>query len=218
MDMAKNNSAFFFIILFFIRLSCSIIEPLNNPRWRESGSSEFGFNSPIFVATDFAVANEAVSFDSLFRVKEVVLVPERTWLVRPKRASGNHSALGDSYFVGSRNSLWQDSEKKDDHPENVAGRVSASAKIRTKIFSLSTPATTAIVLANARTLANGSFQFTFAGAPGTAFTALATTNASLPLNSWTVIGAATEDSPGHFQFTDSQTPNYPQRFYRVRSP
>ncbi len=35
---------------------------------------------------------------------------------------------------------------------------------------------------------------------------------------WTVLGAPTEASPGQFQFTDLQAPNYPLRFYRIRSP
>ena len=83
---------------------------------------------------------------------------------------------------------------------------------------LLTTATTTIVLTNPAMLGNGSFQFSFASTPGAAFTALATTNVSLPLNNWTVLGAATEVSPGRFQFIDTQAPNNPRRFYRVRSP
>ena len=37
----------------------------------------------------------------------------------------------------------------------------------------------------------------------------------LPLSSWTVLGAPTEAPAGQYQFTDSQTTNNPQRFYRV---
>jgi hypothetical protein len=40
----------------------------------------------------------------------------------------------------------------------------------------------------------------------------------MPLSNWTTLGAATEVSPGQFQFTDPQATNTPQRFYRVRSP
>jgi hypothetical protein len=64
--------------------------------------------------------------------------------------------------------------------------------------------------------ANGSFQFTFAAAPGSTFTALATTNISLPLTNWTTLGTPVEISPGLFQFTDSQAPANSQRFYTVR--
>jgi len=66
--------------------------------------------------------------------------------------------------------------------------------------------------------ANGFFEFGFTGTPGASFVALATTNLSLSLSNWTVVGTPTEISPGQFQFTDLQAPNNPQRFYRVRSP
>jgi hypothetical protein len=79
------------------------------------------------------------------------------------------------------------------------------------------PATTAVLLTDPATLENGSFQFSFSSTPGAAFTALTTTNASLPLNDWTVLGAVTEVSPGRFQFTDSQAPGNSGRFYRVRN-
>lgn len=57
----------------------------------------------------------------------------------------------------------------------------------------------------------------FTGAPRASFIALATTNLSLSLSNWTVLGTATEVSPGQFQFTDPTAPLAPQRFYRVRS-
>ncbi|MGH7953347.1 MAG: hypothetical protein ACREFE_15745 [Limisphaerales bacterium] len=49
---------------------------------------------------------------------------------------------------------------------------------------------------------------------------LARPNVAAPLNTWSNLGPATETPPGsgQFQFTDHQTPNYPQRFYRVQSP
>jgi hypothetical protein len=64
----------------------------------------------------------------------------------------------------------------------------------------------------------GAFQFNFVNTPGVGFTALCTTNLSLPMSDWTVLGSVTEVSAGQFQFTDLQATNSPQCFYRVRSP
>jgi len=67
-------------------------------------------------------------------------------------------------------------------------------------------------------LPGGAFQFGFTNTSGLGFTVLATTNLSLPLTNWTVLGAPVEGPPGHYQFTDPQATNSPTRFYRVRSP
>jgi GH25 family lysozyme M1 (1,4-beta-N-acetylmuramidase) len=65
---------------------------------------------------------------------------------------------------------------------------------------------------------SGGFQLSLTNIPGTHFTVLTSTNVSVPSTNWQVIGAASEISPGHYQFTDSQKTNFPQRFYRVRWP
>jgi hypothetical protein len=65
---------------------------------------------------------------------------------------------------------------------------------------------------------NGSFLLSFTNTPGASFTVLATTNISLSLSNWSVLGAATESPAGQFQFTDAQSAAHPGRFYRVRSP
>ena len=64
----------------------------------------------------------------------------------------------------------------------------------------------------------GAFQFGFTNTPNSTFTVLASSNVSLPLNNWPALGSATETSPGHYQFSDPQATNSPQRLYRVRSP
>jgi len=46
---------------------------------------------------------------------------------------------------------------------------------------------------------------------------LATTPLALTTSDWTVLGIATEISPGQFRFADTQATNNPSRFYRVRS-
>lgn len=65
---------------------------------------------------------------------------------------------------------------------------------------------------------NGVFQGFFTNITGGAFSSLATTNPAQPLTNWTSLGSVTEISPGHFQFTDPQAPNYFRRFYRVSAP
>ncbi len=73
-------------------------------------------------------------------------------------------------------------------------------------------------LLNPQVLANGSFQFAFTNLPGLSFTVVTATNLALPLSNWTVLGPATELTPGHYRFTDPGATNQPLRFYRVRWP
>jgi GH25 family lysozyme M1 (1,4-beta-N-acetylmuramidase) len=68
------------------------------------------------------------------------------------------------------------------------------------------------------TLDGSGFHLSFTNVPGTHFTLLSATNASLPLSTWTVVGAVTEVAPGQFQVTDGQATNFPRQYYRVRSP
>jgi hypothetical protein len=74
------------------------------------------------------------------------------------------------------------------------------------------------IVVNKTSYTNGAFQFAFSGTQGGNFAVITTTNASLPPNQWTVVGAVTETSSGQFQFTDTQALNHSQRIYRVRSP
>ncbi len=73
------------------------------------------------------------------------------------------------------------------------------------------------VIGPARKLSDGSFGFVFQGHPGAAFEVLTTTNLSLPLTDWTVLGRPAEIAPGRFQFGDPQAANLPRRFYHLRS-
>jgi hypothetical protein len=66
------------------------------------------------------------------------------------------------------------------------------------------------------TLGNGSFQINFTNTPGTTYTILASTNLSLSVSNWTVLGTTTETAAGQFQFTDSQATTNKLRFYRAR--
>jgi hypothetical protein len=75
-----------------------------------------------------------------------------------------------------------------------------------------------IKLSKPTVLSSGALQFSFVENLGLSFTVLASTNASSSTATWSAVGAATEAAPTQYQFTDTQATNYPQRFYRVRSP
>ena len=75
-----------------------------------------------------------------------------------------------------------------------------------------------IRLNNLVMLSDRAFQFAFTNTPGLGFSVHCTTNPSLPLTSWTLLGSATEVSPGQFQFADPQAISNLNRFYRVSSP
>jgi Galactose oxidase, central domain/Kelch motif len=77
---------------------------------------------------------------------------------------------------------------------------------------------TAIQPINAINLSNGVFQFAFTNTPGASFNVFGTTNLSQPFSNWIGAGSVTEISSGHYQFNDAGTTNYPNYFYRVRSP
>lgn len=64
-------------------------------------------------------------------------------------------------------------------------------------------------------MANGDFQFSFTNTPGMGFVVLSSTNLSLSVTNWTILGAPTENPAGHYQFIDSQAANHRERFYRV---
>jgi len=74
-------------------------------------------------------------------------------------------------------------------------------------------------LAIAQLLNNGSLQISFTNNPGvTNFTVLTSTNITIPLTNWTVLGVASNSGPGQFQFTAPPSSADKTRFYSVRSP
>lgn len=85
-----------------------------------------------------------------------------------------------------------------------------------KVYAFTVPMPP-IVLTNWTVLSDGAFQFGFANTSGLSFTVYGTTNISLSFSNWTQLSAATEISPGQFQFTDT-TGMKQERFYRVSSP
>jgi hypothetical protein len=66
---------------------------------------------------------------------------------------------------------------------------------------------------------DGSFLLAFTNMSGAPFTVLGSSDVSLDLSNWHVLGQATEILPGQFQFIDPQPAgSNDTRFYRVRSP
>jgi hypothetical protein len=61
-------------------------------------------------------------------------------------------------------------------------------------------------------------QFSFTNTPSAVFTVVSTTNLSVPLRNWTVVGNPVESPPGMYQFTSQPTTNNTQIFYGVVSP
>jgi hypothetical protein len=66
--------------------------------------------------------------------------------------------------------------------------------------------------------ASAQFQLQFTGPIHSTYTVLSTTNVALPLGNWLPLNPVIETSPGQYQFTDTNAPADPQRFYDVRSP
>lgn len=60
--------------------------------------------------------------------------------------------------------------------------------------------------------ANGQFHLEFVAAGGSSYDVLVSTN----LIDWTAAGLAIEITPGHFEFTDAESPSLPTRFYELR--
>lgn len=65
--------------------------------------------------------------------------------------------------------------------------------------------------------ANG-VAVTMTNTPGALFTLLGSTDITLPVDNWEVLGPMPEISPGQFQWTDADSFNYELRFFSVRSP
>ncbi len=69
----------------------------------------------------------------------------------------------------------------------------------------------------AQILNNGELQLTFNGSPNKTYTVLGTTNLAIPLSNWTVLGTATGNGSGSFQFSAPAVTNYPQQYFIITS-
>ena len=68
------------------------------------------------------------------------------------------------------------------------------------------------------TMTSAGAQLTVTNAPGVTFTVLGTTDLTMPVGSWDVLGPMTEIAPGQFQWTDPDYASYDFRFFSLRSP
>jgi hypothetical protein len=83
------------------------------------------------------------------------------------------------------------------------------------------PPPVAPALSGSAVAGNGSFQLSFTNMPGYTFTILGTTNLSLAVTNWTVLGQVTDTPPGSgsYKFVDSgAATNKTHRYYRVSWP
>jgi len=80
------------------------------------------------------------------------------------------------------------------------------------------PTPSPIFLLNNLTRGPNGFHFAFTNVAGTHFTVFGSTNLSIPVSNWSVLGAAVEGPAGTFQFTDTNAITDVRGFYRVRSP
>jgi hypothetical protein len=115
---------------------------------------------------------------------------------------------------------WQSSAPHDSFdafvPAGVQLVFSYADSATLDILGYNSPPVTAPHLAGAH-LINGNFQITFTNGSNAFFSVMSATNVALAATNWTLLGAPTQTSPGHYQFTDtSATGKF--RFYRVSSP
>jgi hypothetical protein len=67
-------------------------------------------------------------------------------------------------------------------------------------------------------LSGGALEFTFTSTPSLTFTVLVTTNLTLPLSQWQILGYPTESPVGHYQFTDLSPATNAALYYTVIQP
>jgi len=82
------------------------------------------------------------------------------------------------------------------------------------VTPVNAPTTFPTTLINPVRLSDGRFQFSYTNTSGFSGTVYASTN----LTDWVSLGAATQVSPGLYQFTDSGAAAFRQRFYKLRTP
>lgn len=100
----------------------------------------------------------------------------------------------------------------------ATGGLPANNDLSTGTAELYTTQEPLISILNPTKIAGGAFEFFFTNTPNAGSTVFSTTNMGLSLANWTILGSATEVSPGRFEFTDPRATNNSRRFYRVRSP
>jgi FtsP/CotA-like multicopper oxidase with cupredoxin domain/sugar lactone lactonase YvrE len=101
---------------------------------------------------------------------------------------------------------------------NLAARSAFITLLGQNVFVLQDGAPPVPVFTGIGVLTNGVFQLSFTnGIRGGVYSVLFSTNLLVPLTNWPVIGTATNNGAGVWQFTDLGASNA-TRFYRIRSP
>ena len=115
--------------------------------------------------------------------------------------TGQTLPVGQSFYVRARG-------------RTSSGRFNSSRGMVESVaqFYLSPPSLTRLTMEN-----NGTFRFAFSNSFATAFTVLVSTNASLPVAQWEVLGAPVPVGGGLYDFSDPAAVNHRQRFYQLRS-
>lgn len=138
------------------------------------------------------------------------------WVVGCEGDQKLHGFNGDAgavvYSGGSSNELMTGTHR---WSTAIAARGRIYVANDNRVFAFTVPVPP-IVLTNPSVLPDGTFQFGFTNIPGLSFTVRGTTNLALPFTNWSLLGSATEISPGQFQFTTAPVDS--QQFYRVTTP
>jgi hypothetical protein len=71
--------------------------------------------------------------------------------------------------------------------------------------------------AEVRMMGDGSMRMTFTGSAGATITVLGSSDPSVPMSGWTVMGVSVETSPGVFEFIDTGAASASMRFYGTRT-
>jgi hypothetical protein len=71
--------------------------------------------------------------------------------------------------------------------------------------------------AEVRMMGDGSMRMTFTGSAGATITVLGSSDPSVPMSGWTVMGVSVETSPGVFEFIDIGAAAASMRFYGTRT-
>jgi hypothetical protein len=101
----------------------------------------------------------------------------------------------------------------------TAGGPALTTPVQTFTITVTAPVTPPPpVISSAAMLSNGAFQLTFTNTNNIAFSVLASTDISLPVTNWTLLGASTNLGGGLHGFTDAQATNHASRFYFLRFP
>ena len=139
------------------------------------------------------------------------------WVVGNENDQRLHGFNGDTgavvYSGGGANELMSGTHR---FSTAIAARGRVYVATDNRVFAFTVPVPP-IVLTDPTVLPDGTFQFGFTNIPGLSFTVRGTTNLTLPFTNWTLLGNATEISPGQFQFTNASA-DAVQQFYRVTTP